>query len=270
MFQCDFSVASIRSKIDTILLPSISCSATKWIKYVPIKVNVLAWNVKQDALPTRFNLSRRGMPINIIACPICDHGAESSSHLFFACPLATQLRCKISLWWNLPYADIVSYPEWLSWIGSLRISLKSKIILEAHMEAKIWELEWNVAKNFQVSVFLSFFLSTSVHDISMNKIADLGCSRLNKVIHGVFHIIVLGHLEMKVIYWFIRPFDDRPKFLHERYISGPIQHDCPPKIWNFKHPHCKDSDFNVELLDYDPRVLYWTESSGVNDVSPFV
>ncbi|GKC26594.1 RNA-directed DNA polymerase, eukaryota, reverse transcriptase zinc-binding domain protein [Tanacetum coccineum] len=138
----DFSVASIRSKIDTILLPSISCSATKWIKYVPIKVNVLAWKVKQDALPTRFNLSRRGMPINIIACPICDHGAESSSHLFFACPLATHLGCKISLWWNLPYADIVSYPEWLSWIGSLRISLKSKIILEGVFYV-MWWLLWN-------------------------------------------------------------------------------------------------------------------------------
>ncbi|GJT74575.1 RNA-directed DNA polymerase, eukaryota, reverse transcriptase zinc-binding domain protein [Tanacetum coccineum] len=138
----DFSVASIRSKIDTILLPSISCSATKWIKYVPIKVNVLAWKVKQDALPTRFNLSRRGMPINIIACPICDHGAESSSHLFFACPLATQLGCKISLWWNLPYADIVSYPEWLSWIGSLRISLKRKIILEGVFYV-MWWLLWN-------------------------------------------------------------------------------------------------------------------------------
>ncbi|GKD78745.1 hypothetical protein Tco_1341366, partial [Tanacetum coccineum] len=82
------------------------------------------------------------MPINIIACPICDHGAESSSHLFFACPLATQLGCKISLWWNLPYADIVSYPEWLSWIGSLRISLKSKIILEGVFYV-MWWLLWN-------------------------------------------------------------------------------------------------------------------------------
>ncbi|GJZ02032.1 hypothetical protein Tco_0519993, partial [Tanacetum coccineum] len=55
----DFSVASIRSKIDSIRFLTIS-SATKWIKYVPIKVNVLAWKVRLDALPTRLNLSRRG------------------------------------------------------------------------------------------------------------------------------------------------------------------------------------------------------------------
>ncbi|GJU70541.1 RNA-directed DNA polymerase, eukaryota, reverse transcriptase zinc-binding domain protein [Tanacetum coccineum] len=37
------------------------------------------------------------------------------------------------------------------------------------------------------------FPSFDVLDISINKIADLGYSRLNKVIHGVF----LGHLEME-------------------------------------------------------------------------
>nr|GFB15923.1 RNA-directed DNA polymerase, eukaryota [Tanacetum cinerariifolium] len=34
-------------------------SKTRWIKYVPIKVNVNAWKVKLDALPKRFNVSRR-------------------------------------------------------------------------------------------------------------------------------------------------------------------------------------------------------------------
>ncbi|GJZ87182.1 zinc finger, CCHC-type containing protein, partial [Tanacetum coccineum] len=34
-------------------------SKTRWIKYVPIKVNVHAWKVKTYSLPTRFNVSRR-------------------------------------------------------------------------------------------------------------------------------------------------------------------------------------------------------------------
>nr|GEU84862.1 RNA-directed DNA polymerase, eukaryota [Tanacetum cinerariifolium] len=125
----NFTVASIRFKIDNTMLSSIS-SATKWIKFVPIKVNVLAWKIKLDALPTRLIISRRGMPLNSIACPICDRGVESSSHLFFACSLATQLACKISLWWNLPYAEITSYHDWHSWIVSLRLSRESKSILE--------------------------------------------------------------------------------------------------------------------------------------------
>nr|GEY66783.1 RNA-directed DNA polymerase, eukaryota [Tanacetum cinerariifolium] len=46
----DFSVASIRKVIDDKFLPNVS-SKTRWVKYVPIKVNILAWKVKMDALP---------------------------------------------------------------------------------------------------------------------------------------------------------------------------------------------------------------------------
>ncbi|GKC08938.1 RNA-directed DNA polymerase, eukaryota, reverse transcriptase zinc-binding domain protein [Tanacetum coccineum] len=135
----DFSVASIRSKIDSIRFLAIS-SATKWIKSVPIKVNVLAWKVKRDALPTRLNLSRRDMPIDSILCPICDHDVESSSHLFFSCILATQLAYKISLWWNISYAEINSYKDWHSWIASLRLSLKHKLIFECVFYVLWWHL----------------------------------------------------------------------------------------------------------------------------------
>nr|GEV39090.1 putative RNA-directed DNA polymerase, eukaryota, reverse transcriptase zinc-binding domain protein [Tanacetum cinerariifolium] len=55
----EFSVASVRQLIDDKTLPDVD-SKTRWIKYVPIKVDVLAWKVKSDSLPTRFNVSRRG------------------------------------------------------------------------------------------------------------------------------------------------------------------------------------------------------------------
>ncbi|GKC62082.1 hypothetical protein Tco_1089680 [Tanacetum coccineum] len=57
----DFSVASTRKAIDDKRLPVVN-SKTRWIKSVPIKVNVHAWKVKLDALPTRFNISRRVLP----------------------------------------------------------------------------------------------------------------------------------------------------------------------------------------------------------------
>ncbi|GJT48902.1 RNA-directed DNA polymerase, eukaryota [Tanacetum coccineum] len=58
----DFSVASVRKVLDDSLLPIIS-SKTRWIKAVPIKVNILAWKVRLDSLPTRLNISKRGMNI---------------------------------------------------------------------------------------------------------------------------------------------------------------------------------------------------------------
>ncbi|GJS40309.1 RNA-directed DNA polymerase, eukaryota [Tanacetum coccineum] len=82
----DFSVASFRKVIDENRYPG-GRSRTRWVKYVPIKVNVTAWKIKMDALPTRLNISRRGMDIQSLSCPICDCGVESSSHLFFQCNL---------------------------------------------------------------------------------------------------------------------------------------------------------------------------------------
>ncbi|GKB77919.1 RNA-directed DNA polymerase, eukaryota [Tanacetum coccineum] len=74
----DFSVASVRKIIDNKSLSDVD-SKTRWIKYVPIKVNVHAWKVKIDSLPTRFNVSRRGIDIDSIMCAICDNGMETSS-----------------------------------------------------------------------------------------------------------------------------------------------------------------------------------------------
>nr|GFB77148.1 RNA-directed DNA polymerase, eukaryota, reverse transcriptase zinc-binding domain protein [Tanacetum cinerariifolium] len=86
----DFSVASIREKIDEKRLP-IVCSKTRWVEYVPIKVNVLAWKIKIDALPTRQKISRRGIDIQSITCLVYDNGVESLDHLFFRCCLARQI-----------------------------------------------------------------------------------------------------------------------------------------------------------------------------------
>nr|GEU93932.1 ulp1 protease family, C-terminal catalytic domain-containing protein [Tanacetum cinerariifolium] len=51
----EFTVSSVRKHIDDKLIPGVG-SKTRWIKYVPIKVNLKAWKVKLDALPTRFNV----------------------------------------------------------------------------------------------------------------------------------------------------------------------------------------------------------------------
>nr|GEU64638.1 RNA-directed DNA polymerase, eukaryota [Tanacetum cinerariifolium] len=49
-----FDVKDIRSVLDDLFLPS-SIEATRWAKYVPIKVNVFAWRARLDRLPTRDN-----------------------------------------------------------------------------------------------------------------------------------------------------------------------------------------------------------------------
>ncbi|GKA78844.1 RNA-directed DNA polymerase, eukaryota [Tanacetum coccineum] len=93
----EFSVASIRRLIAKHFLPDVA-SKTRWITEVPIKVNIHAWKVKLDGLPTRLNISKRGIPIDSILCPTCDIAVESSRHIFFQCKIATELFRMITNW----------------------------------------------------------------------------------------------------------------------------------------------------------------------------
>nr|GFD01588.1 RNA-directed DNA polymerase, eukaryota [Tanacetum cinerariifolium] len=72
----EFSVASIRRLLDDIRLPEVS-SLTRWIKAVPIKVNILAWKVRLNGLSSCVNILRRGIDINSILCPIYEREVES-------------------------------------------------------------------------------------------------------------------------------------------------------------------------------------------------
>ncbi|GJW20087.1 RNA-directed DNA polymerase, eukaryota [Tanacetum coccineum] len=135
----DFSVASVRKLIDDKSIPVVDYK-TRWIKYVPIKVNVHAWKVKSDSLPTKFNISRRGIYIDSIMCAICDKGAETSSHLFFSCCMVRQVVRLITRWWDVPYMEFESYDGWLAWLVNLRLPYKNKIMLEGVFYVMWWHL----------------------------------------------------------------------------------------------------------------------------------
>ncbi|GKA14601.1 RNA-directed DNA polymerase, eukaryota [Tanacetum coccineum] len=108
----EFTAASVRRLIDEHWLPEVS-TKTRWIYVVPIKVNVHAWKVRLDCFPARLNISRRGMNIDSILCPICDKAVKSASHIFFACHIAREVFHKITIWWDVNFIEVSSYEEWL-------------------------------------------------------------------------------------------------------------------------------------------------------------
>ncbi|GJY60897.1 RNA-directed DNA polymerase, eukaryota [Tanacetum coccineum] len=116
----ELSVKSARSYIDDSLLPTIG-SSTRWVKVVPIQINIFAWKVCLDKLPTRLNLSLRGIDIPSISCPICSSVGESCSHLLFSCSMARLLLRKVARWWELDIPEFLSYEDWLAWFTSLRL-----------------------------------------------------------------------------------------------------------------------------------------------------
>ncbi|GJW79510.1 RNA-directed DNA polymerase, eukaryota [Tanacetum coccineum] len=108
----EFSVKSTRTLIDNVILPKAEVP-TRWLKVVPINVNVHAWRVCLDKLPTRVNLSLRRIDIPSIFCPLCNSAMESTSYIFFVCPLAHQIWRNFLIWWDLEDVAFKSYNEWL-------------------------------------------------------------------------------------------------------------------------------------------------------------
>nr|GEW16114.1 RNA-directed DNA polymerase, eukaryota [Tanacetum cinerariifolium] len=64
-----FRVRDVRNYIDAIFIPS-SSEVTRWVKSVPIKINIFACRARRDCLPTRANLIHRGVNVDSVLCSI--------------------------------------------------------------------------------------------------------------------------------------------------------------------------------------------------------
>ncbi|XP_076908208.1 uncharacterized protein LOC143564965 [Bidens hawaiensis] len=74
----------------------------RWNGWIPLKCNVLAWQAEIDRLPTRVELTKRGVILQDINYPLCGDSTESSAHLFTACIFALEVRDQVARWCRLP------------------------------------------------------------------------------------------------------------------------------------------------------------------------
>ncbi|GJV47498.1 RNA-directed DNA polymerase, eukaryota, reverse transcriptase zinc-binding domain protein [Tanacetum coccineum] len=136
-----FTVKDARGKIDDVYLPDDG-SETRWNRFVPKKVNVFIWRALRDRFPTRWNLSRRGVEIASITCPICDNGIETSYHTLWVCSLATSLWIRVFKWLDFNPPVIPNLRGLFTWIEELHISSNKKAITEVVCSVVLWAL-WN-------------------------------------------------------------------------------------------------------------------------------
>ncbi|GJU98698.1 RNA-directed DNA polymerase, eukaryota [Tanacetum coccineum] len=116
-----FKVKDVRSNIDDLFLPSHNDS-TRWVKSVPIKINIFAWRARRDCLPTRLNLIRRGVSLESTFCPMCLVGEEDVSQMsFFRFPCPRKVLRRIAEGWRL--IGISGRRFWSGWIGSWTFAL---------------------------------------------------------------------------------------------------------------------------------------------------
>ncbi|GKA23216.1 RNA-directed DNA polymerase, eukaryota [Tanacetum coccineum] len=134
-----FRVKDVRNLLDDNFLPK-SNNATRWVKFIPIKVNVFPWKVSMDRLPTRMNLLKRDVYVPDFFCPICKEAAEDSSHLFLSCELAVEVSRLVCRWWDMTWPHISSYEEWLSWLKDIRLDSNRKLLLEGVFYTAWWSI----------------------------------------------------------------------------------------------------------------------------------
>nr|GEV20926.1 RNA-directed DNA polymerase, eukaryota [Tanacetum cinerariifolium] len=128
----EFRVKEVRSLIDNLFLPRFP-KATRWVRYVPIKINVFAWRARRDFLPT-------GIALDSPVCPLCLSSEEDGNHVFFGCGLAANIFRRLCRWWDLEWQDLSSFSEWYSWFSSVRLSSKVKDLLEGVCYIAWWSV----------------------------------------------------------------------------------------------------------------------------------
>nr|GEX48806.1 RNA-directed DNA polymerase, eukaryota [Tanacetum cinerariifolium] len=117
-----FRVKEVRTILDDNFLPS-AADATRWVKYISIKINVFAWRARLDRLP-----------------PLCGLVPEDIHHVLFRCDTAKLVFRRICRLWDLDWHDLLSFSDWNAWFSAIRLPSRIKLILEGVFYVAWWHL----------------------------------------------------------------------------------------------------------------------------------
>ncbi|GJV68508.1 RNA-directed DNA polymerase, eukaryota, reverse transcriptase zinc-binding domain protein [Tanacetum coccineum] len=106
-----FSVSSMRSCLDAFLL---------------------------DKIPTRLNLSDKGIDLDTLLCPVCMQTGESTEHLFSSCPNLCPLWHRIAVWWGVTTPTEMTFKSIVTWVDDVALDAKSKQVFDAVILVAFW------------------------------------------------------------------------------------------------------------------------------------
>nr|GEV55862.1 RNA-directed DNA polymerase, eukaryota [Tanacetum cinerariifolium] len=128
-----------RKHIDNYYLPNGNV-ATRWSRYLPKNINIFVWRALQDRLPTRWNLSRKGIDIASISCPVCDSGIETMYHTLWTYSLATTIWNRVLNWMELSSPILSNIQGLYGWLDALHTTSNKKDILKVICGVVLWSL----------------------------------------------------------------------------------------------------------------------------------
>ncbi|PWA76249.1 RNA-directed DNA polymerase, eukaryota [Artemisia annua] len=156
-----FSVSNARQLIDDINIPSGN-PPTKWSKFVPIKINIFAWRLLLNRLPTKTKLNDRDIDVPNILCSMCNEVQGDASHIFLHCEVSSQVWVKIAQWTDLSFPQWLNIEDFWSWIADSQLNGKQRIIIEVIALSTLWSI-WRYRNSviFQDSRFRKYHIIDS-------------------------------------------------------------------------------------------------------------
>ncbi|GJT91055.1 RNA-directed DNA polymerase, eukaryota, reverse transcriptase zinc-binding domain protein [Tanacetum coccineum] len=149
ILRCNPRGGAVQSQFDTTLsaIENVTMSdkngdtiATRWNRFIPIKVNVFLWRLNLNKFPTRINLDRKGIDIGSVLCPTCQGDVETVNHAFFNCVLAKDLWTLMANWWELDIPIFANIFEWYAWLDSLHFSSVMRMFIEGVGGILLWSI----------------------------------------------------------------------------------------------------------------------------------
>ena len=85
-----------------------SVNSSLWSRLIPGKVNIFLWRLVNNALPTKDNLVKRGVPVPSVLYEFCISNVENTNYWFFECNKVGLTWRKICAWWNCDCSSLTS------------------------------------------------------------------------------------------------------------------------------------------------------------------
>ena len=99
---------------------------------------ILGWRVLRNRIPNRWNLSKLGLEIESILCPICTNGIETTEHTFIFCEFAVSVWDRVFKWLHLDRGIWLEVGDIFGWVDSICMRKEYLQALEAICFVTIW------------------------------------------------------------------------------------------------------------------------------------
>ena len=111
-----------------------------WLAKAVPKVLITAWRALLGRLPTKVNLSRRGVVVNDNICVLCLDKEESNQHLFMECKIAYQVWNYCLRWFGVLGAQHCNLKYHFESFHLVHMNSKQNMVWKGVWAAVVWSI----------------------------------------------------------------------------------------------------------------------------------